>query len=202
MVNKSPAPPKMQQKLKEAVSISRGVDWTLCACLIKFPPDIVTREELNRKTCSVNCIRTGIMWLFVFAGAMVLSCTSGLSLSDTETEGVRIVHSKEKETKSKHTLYMRKVMKDQMMFEDNEEAKNRPFLPSNFFLSSFLKKDTQNLGAHTKEERGICCFGSQSAIYTLHSVSWKCDSHTAMLKMFPSCRKDDTGHLFMRHITS
>jgi hypothetical protein len=108
------------------------------------------------------------MWLFVFAGAMVLSCTSGLSLSDTETEGVRIVHSKEKETKSKHTLYMRKVMKDQMMFQDNEEAKNRPFLPSNFF---------QNLGAHTKEERGICCFGSQSAIYTSHSVSWKCYSH-------------------------
>jgi hypothetical protein len=71
----------MQQKLKQAVSISRGVDWNLCACLVKFPPDIVTPEELNRKTGSVNCIRTGIMWLFVFAGAMVLSCTSGLSLS-------------------------------------------------------------------------------------------------------------------------
>jgi hypothetical protein len=97
---------KMQQKLKQAVSISRGVDWNLWACLVKFPPDIVTPEELNRKTGSVNCIRTGIMWLFVFAGAMVLSCTSGLSLSDTETEGVRIVHSKEKETKSKHTLYI------------------------------------------------------------------------------------------------
>jgi hypothetical protein len=191
----------MQQKLKQAVSISRGVDWNLCACLVKFPPDIVTPEELNRKTGSVNCIRTGIMWLFVFAGAMVLSCTSGLSLSDTETEGVRIVLSKEKETKSKHTLYMRKVMKDQMMFQDNVEAKNRPFSPSNFFLPSSGK--IHRILEHIPKRNVVFVVSAARVPYILRTLfPGSATVTTAMLEMFPSCRKDDTGHLFTSHITS
>jgi hypothetical protein len=96
---------------------------------------------------------------------------------------------------------MRKVMKDQMMFQDNEEAKNRPFLPSNFFLPSSGK--IHRILEHIPKRNVVFVVSAARVPYILRTLfPGSVTVTTAMLEMFPSCRKDDTGHLFTRHITS
>lgn len=96
-----------------------------------------------------------------------------------------------------HTL----VMKDQMMFQDDEEAKNRPFLPSNFFLPSSGK--IHRILEHVPKRNVVFVVSAARVPYILRTLfPGSVTVTTAMLEMFPSCRKDDTGHLFTRHITS